>query len=263
MNLWRRTAVAIAVVVSAACAATQSTTQAPPAPAAAVASDSIRTAVAAPDRTPEDRALDAGRHPVELLALAGIAPGMRVAELQAGGGYTAELLARAVGPTGKVYGQNSRFVLERFAAKPWADRLTRPALANVVRADRELEDPLPPDATDLDAAFLVLFYHDAVWQKVDRARMNAAIFRALRPGGRFIVVDHSARPGTGLADAETLHRIDEAVVRQEVEAAGFRLSAEGDFLRNPHDSRDWNASPRSAGERRGTSDRFALVFVKP
>jgi predicted methyltransferase len=198
-----------------------------------------------------------------LLALAGVGPGQRVAELQAGGGYTAELLARTVGPTGKLYGQNSKWVLERFAAKPWGDRLARPAMANVVRVDRDLDDPLPPEASGLDAVFLVLFYHDAVWQKVDRARMNAAIFRALRPGGRYVIVDHNARPGAGLTDTETLHRIEEAVVHSEVEAAGFRLAAEGSFLRNPDDPRDWNASPRGAGERRGTSDRFALVFVKP
>jgi predicted methyltransferase len=186
-----------------------------------------------------------------------------VAELQAGGGYTAELLARVVGPSGRVYGQNNRFVLERFAAKPWGERLAKAALANVVRVDRELEDPLPPEAEGLDAVFLVLFYHDAVWQNVDRARMNAAIFRALRPGGVFLVVDHSARAGAGVTEAETLHRIEESVVKEEVQRAGFRLDAEGQFLRNPADPRDWNASPRAAGERRGTSDRFALKFVKP
>jgi predicted methyltransferase len=77
-----------------------------------------------------------------------------------------------------------------------------------------------------------------------------------------VVIDSSARPGTGTADAKTLHRIDEAVVRQEVEAAGFRVAAEAGFLRNPADARDWNASPREAGERRGTSDRFVLAFVR-
>ncbi len=235
----------------------------PPAAQPPEISPAIRAAVDAPDRSEADRALDAGRHPAELLAFAGVAPGMRVAELQAGGGYTAELLARAVGPAGKVYGQNSRFVLERFAAKPWAERLAKPALANVVRVDRELEDPVPPEAAGLDAVFLVLFYHDAVWQKVDRPRMNAAIFRALKHGGRFVVIDHSARVGRGIGDAEALHRIDEGVVRDEVQAAGFRLAAEGAFLRNPDDPRDWNASPRAAGDKRGTSDRFALVFEKP
>jgi predicted methyltransferase len=230
------------------------------APSAAGAFHSI---VAASDRSAEDRALDGGRKPAALLEFAGVGPGQRVAELQAGGGYTAELLARSVGPKGRVYGQNSPFVLQRFAEKPWTERLLKPVMANVTRVDRELEDPLPPDATGLDAVLMVLFYHDAVWQKVDRAKMNAAVFRALRPGGAYVIVDHSARAGSGLADTETLHRIDEPALKAEVQAAGFRLAAETDFLRNPADTRDWSTSPRVVGERRGTSDRFVLKFVKP
>jgi len=219
--------------------------------------------VAAPDRSEADRALDAGRHPAETLTFFGIAPGMRVAELMAGTGYTAELLARAVGPQGQVYGQNNAFVLDKFAEEPWSERLSKPVNARIVRVDRELEAPLPPEATDLDAVFLVLFYHDAVWMKTDRQQMNAAIFAALKPGGIFAVIDHSAQPGAGLNDVKTLHRIEESVVRTEVEAAGFRLDAEASFLRNPDDPRDWNAAPSAAGERRGTSDRFVLRFVKP
>jgi predicted methyltransferase len=93
--------------------------------------------------------------------------------------------------------------------------------------------------------------------------MNQAVLRALRPGGVYGIVDHSAVAGSGVRDVETLHRIDEAVVRSEVLAASFELAAEGEFLRNPGDARDWSASPRTAGERRGTSDRFVLKFVKP
>jgi predicted methyltransferase len=187
---------------------------------------------------------------------------MEVAELGAGGGYTTELLARAVGPEGLVYGQNSATLLG-FAGEAWAKRLQRPVMRKVVRLDRELDDPLPPEVKGLDLVVMNALYHDTVWMKTDRARMDGAVFEALRPGGAFVVIDSSARPGTGVADAGTLHRIDEQVVRDEVEAAGFRLAAEGSFLRNPADPRDWNSSPRAAGERRGTSDRFALRFVKP
>ncbi len=243
--------------------ASEPTAQAAPVAPALVASDPIDSAVAASDRSADDRALDAGRKPVELLRFAGVGTGQRVAELQAGGGYTAELLARVVGPNGRVYGQNSPFVLKRFAEKPWSERLLKPVMANVTRVDRELDDPLPPEATNLDAVFLVMFYHDAVWQKVDRAKMNAAIFRALRPGGVYLVVDHSAKAGTGLADVETLHRIEEPVLKKEVLAAGFRLEAEAGFLKNASDTLDWSTSPRVVGERRGTSDRFVLKFVKP
>jgi len=93
--------------------------------------------------------------------------------------------------------------------------------------------------------------------------MNRAILAALRPGGVYVVIDHSGRSGTGTTETETLHRIDEQVVIAEIQSAGFKLAEESGFLRNPADTRDWSASPRVAGEKRGTSDRFALKFVKP
>jgi predicted methyltransferase len=229
----------------------------------APASTAVSTAVAAPDRSADDRALDEGRQPAAMLAFFGIAPGMKVAELGAGGGYTAELLARTVGPTGKVYAQNSQFLLDRFAQKPWSERLQKPVMANVVRLDRPFDDPFPPDVQDLDAVLIVLFYHDTYWQKVDRAKMNAAVMRALKPGGVYGIVDHSAKPGSGDADVESLHRIEESTLRADVEKAGFVLAGSADFLKRPDDTRDWSASPRTAGEKRGTSDRFVLKFVKP
>jgi len=188
---------------------------------------------------------------------------MRVAELGAGGGYTAELLARTVGPTGKVYGQNTKFILEKFAEKPWSERLKKPLMANVVRVDREFDSPLPPEAKDLDAVFLVLFYHDLYWMKVDRAKMNKAIFDSLKSGGLYAIVDHTAQAGAGDSVVQTLHRIEEKTVRADVEAAGFKLDKEGSFLRHAADTKDWNASPSGAGDRRGTTDRFVLAFRKP
>jgi predicted methyltransferase len=222
-----------------------------------------KAVVAATDRSPEDRALDAGRKPVELLAFLGIQPGWRVADLGAGGGYTAELLTRAVGREGVVYGQNSKKLLEMFLEKPWSARLAKPVMKDVVRLDRDLDDPFPGDMRPLDAVTMVLFYHDTVWLGVNREAMNKAVFAALKPGGVFVIVDHSARPGDGADVAGTLHRIEENVVKAEVQAAGFVLDGQADFLRNRDDTRDWNDSPRAAGERRGTSDRFVLRFRKP
>jgi len=133
----------------------------------------------------------------------------------------------------------------------------------VIRVDREFHAPFPPEAKGLDLVVMNANYHDTVWLDVDRAAMNRAVLAALKPGGAYVVIDSSARPGTGTNDAKTLHRIDEEVVKREVLEAGFKLAAEGNFLRNPADPRDWNVSPPAAGEKRGTGDRFALRFVKP
>ncbi|MEO8630193.1 MAG: SAM-dependent methyltransferase [Betaproteobacteria bacterium] len=221
------------------------------------------TVVSAPERSPEDRALDAGRKPAELLAFLGIQPGWRIADLGTAGGYTTELLERAVGAEGVIYGQNSKVMLEKFAEKPWSARLAKPVMKAVVRLDRDFDDPFPADIAPLDAVTIVLFYHDTVWLEVNREAMNKAVFAALKPGGVFLVVDHSARPGDGVKVAASFHRIEESVVKAEVEAAGFALDKEADFLRNSTDTRDWNDSPRASGDRRGTSDRFVLLFRKP
>src|SRR4029079_17860391 len=97
----------------------------------------------------------------------------------------------------------------------------------VIRVNREFDDPLPPEAKGLDVVFMVLFYHDTVWLETDRAKMNQAIFAALKPGGVFAIVDHSGRPGTGSTETKTLHRIEEKTVRSEIEAAGGPLAAGG------------------------------------
>src|SRR4051812_33294197 len=136
------------VLVFAACGPAPAPVSVEPAPAAETSASAPAAAspAEAPDRSDADKALDKGRHPRELLEFAGIRPGMKVAELVAGGGYTAELLARAVGPSGVVYGQNPKLIVEKFAAKPWSERLAKPVMKNVVRVDRELDDPLPPEA---------------------------------------------------------------------------------------------------------------------
>jgi len=222
----------------------------------------VQAIVDAADRSADDKALDAGRHPGELLTFLDLKPGMRVAEIGAGSGYTTELLGRAVGPKGKVWAENPSMFL-KFVDKPLTERLAKPALKGVVvRAEKD-DTLLPPDAKNLDAVVSNLIYHDTVWLGTDRDKMNKAIFDALRHGGEYVIVDHSALEGHGTQDVKTLHRIDELNVIREVEKAGFHHVADGDFLRNPADTRDWNASPREAGERRGTSDRFVAKFVKP
>jgi predicted methyltransferase len=257
---------------AAAPASTASSVPAAPVAGAAPASppvspplsaDDIRAIVSASDRTDQDKKADTGRHPAEFLAFVGVGHGMTVADLGAGGGYTTELLARAVGSDGKVYGQNDPEWLKKFLEKVWSARLAMPADHVVVRSDRAFDDPLPPDAKNLDLVVNVLTYHDTVWTGVDRMKMNRAIFDALKPGGAYVIVDSSAKDGDGLKDVKTLHRIEQGVVENEVKTAGFTLAAKGEFLRNPADARDWSSSPREAGAKLGTEDRFVLKFVKP
>lgn len=222
--------------------------------------------VSAADRDPEDLETDIRRKPVELLEFLQLEAGMRVADIGAGFGYMTELLARAVGPSGTVYSQNTPYVLDRFAREGWTARLAKPVNANVVGLEREFDDPFPDDIESLDRVVNVLFYHDFEWQSVDRPAHNADVFAALRPGGTYVIVDASAAAGHGADDSETLHRIEETLVVAELEAAGFVLDERADFLRNESDTRDWNALPWRSPERAEAgefSDKFVLRFVKP
>ena len=214
--------------------------------------DDDRALLESPLRTPRDHGMDATRHPLELLRFAQVAPGERVLDLVAGAGYTSQILALAVGPTGKVWAQ---------AQNPGAalkERMATHPQANLVVAQRPIADPVPADAPPLDLVTLVLNYHDISYLPVDRDAMNRKIFAALKPGGRYVIVDHSALPGTGVTAGKSLHRIDEAFLVDEVKRAGFRLDAEGDFMRNPADKRD-----TSSNDTKPVSDRFVLRFVKP
>jgi predicted methyltransferase len=208
--------------------------------------------IANPIRTEQDRKTDAARKPIDFILFAGVRPGMRVLDVSAGGGYTSQLLALAVGPSGTVYAQTPR------PGETLTKRLADHPQSNLVLVTRPFDDLVPDDAPKLDLVTLVLNYHDISYLPVDRARMNARIFAALKPGGRYVIVDHSGRPGTGITEGRTLHRIDEAVVRDEVRKAGFVLDAEGDFLRNPADARD-----DASGQPRVPTDKFVLRFVKP
>ena len=118
--------------------------------------------------------------------------------------------------------------------------------------------PDPEGTKDLDLVTIILNYHDISYLPVDRAKMNARLFAALKPGGRLVIVDHAARAGSGAADGRTLHRIDEMLVRQELTQAGFVFDADGAFLRNPVDPRD-----KTSNDSPFPTDKFALRFVKP
>ncbi|MDI1284422.1 MAG: methyltransferase [Reyranella sp.] len=250
--------------------------------------------VASPDRSAADLTNDKRRKPQEILVFIGVRPGITALDLSAGGGYTTELLARTIGPSGAVYGQSrprdpnqpaprpaapegNANPSATPAAPPAAPAAPRPspvaladrndklkaagvAAAPITALSRPFEDPVPPELAEgrFDLVTLMFNYHDLGFLNVDRAKMNQAAFHALKPGGFYVIADHSGRPGTGISESGTLHRIEEAFLRKEVEAAGFKLVAEGNFLRNPNDPRDKNTPDPPQPK-----DEFVLKFVKP
>src|SRR6267378_2302097 len=214
--------------------------------------------VASPDRSDGDRQTDQRRQPAKLLAFIDIKSGMKVLDMEANAGYSTELLARSVGPTGVVYAQDSAAVIERFVKDKFDIRAQKPVMKNVVHVVRNFDDPIPPDVSGLDMITFFFAYHDVTYMEVDRAVMNKKLFAALRPGGFLVIADHSARPGDGTAVAKTLHRIEESVLRQEIEAAGFKLAAEADFLHHPEDPRD-----AAVFRPQIPVDEFVLKYQKP
>jgi len=267
------------------------------APPGVVTAADMGRIVASADRTAADRQNDLRRKPVDLFAFMGLRPGMTALDVSAGGGYTSELLARAIGPSGRVYGQSQ----PRDAARPTpapaapeggsapttapttapagdaprpAPRTSAMALAEreqrlrsagvaaapIVAVAQRFDDPVPAALAEggLDIVTLMFNYHDFGFMGVDRARLNAAVFRGLKRGGLYVLADHAGRPGTGIGESGTLHRIEESFLRREVEAAGFKLLEQGQFLRNANDPRD-----RNTPEPLQPKDEFVLKFVKP
>ena len=255
---------------------------------AKLSAERIAEILASPDRSAADRTNDLRRKPAQMLAFIGIVPGMVALDLSSGGGYTTELIARAVGPTGRVYGQSaprnappSPPAAPEGAAFPTpqqppraatpaaaptttpmrlAERAKNPAAGNIISVVQKFEDPFPPPVASngVDLVTLLFNYHDLGHMGVDRAQMNKAVFAALKPGGMYVIADHSGRPGTGISESGTLHRVEEAFLRKEVEAAGFKLVAEGNFMRNSSDPRDKNTPDPPQPK-----DEFVLKFVKP
>lgn len=246
----------------------------------ALTAERIADIIASPDRSEADRVNDKRRMPGQMLAFIGVRPGMVVLDLSAGGGYTTELLARSVGPTGRAYGQRAPPIERTPPAAPegaavpvaasapastpsrqtLATRAANPLAGNITAIVQPFEAPVPPElaADGLDLVTLMFNYHDLGHMGVDRARMNQAVFAALKPGGLYVIADHSGRPGTGISEAGTLHRIEEVFLRAEVEKAGFKLRDVGNFMRNPSDPRD-----RNTPEPPQPKDEFVLKFVKP
>jgi predicted methyltransferase len=211
--------------------------------------------LSSPDRTAADRTNDLRRKPEQMLGFIGIHPGLVALDLSAAGGYTTELLARSIGPTGKVYGQSRpRDPNQAPTSSSVPEGNSRPNLAPVATpaAPPAAPRPSPIALADRDA-------------KLHEAGIPSAPIVALsRPFEDPVPSDLASEqidlvtPGTGISESGTLHRIEEAFLRQEVEAAGFRLVEEGTFLRNPKDPRDKNTPDPPQPK-----DEFVLKFVRP
>ena len=232
--------------------------------AAQAHADPYDAAVANPARSAADVKRDALDHPAEMLRLAGIRQGMQVADVLAGDGYYSELASYVVGPKGKIYMINNA-AFDHWSDGPLQARLAANRLANVEHQTLDLNRMnLPP--AGLDAVLLVKVYHDlywvdseGVWPKIDTGGVLDQLARALKPGGILLLVDHSAKAGSGSSAASSLHRIDEGYAIKDFESHGFKVVAKSDLLRRPDDARDQISYK---GPVLGKTDRFVVVFRK-
>jgi predicted methyltransferase len=219
----------------------------------------IAQAVADGGRPKDDVAADVLRDPADTLAFAGVKPGMVIGELFPGGGYFTRMLSDIVGPKGKVYGLENA----GWKGAVTADRqlVAEPGRGNVVLDVEPFGQFKLPEPIDL--FWITQNYHDlhiAQYGVVDMADFNRRVFAALKPGGVYFILDHQANPGTATDQITALHRIEKAQIIREVEAAGFRLVKEGDFLHRPVDDHTKSIFDPAI---RGHTDQYALKFVKP
>ncbi|MFZ1991750.1 MAG: methyltransferase [Alphaproteobacteria bacterium] len=228
--------------------------------------DYIAAAISDSGRPDTDKARDANRKPADMMVFAGVKPGMKVLEFMPAGGYFLRIFSKAIGPGGKL------FEVVPPPPPPGAqvppDAKTRmdafnemvKGYTNVTAISTPFDSFTVPEKVDL--AWTSQNYHDfhGPFFKMDIAKFNKAVFDALKPGGIYIVLDHAAAPGAGVSVVSTLHRIEESTVKSEVEAAGFRLVAESDVLRNPADPHTAIVFDPSI---RGKTDQFILKFQKP
>lgn len=223
----------------------------------------VTAALADSGRPTAERDLDAARLPADMIAFAGIKPGSRVMDVMPGGGYFTHIFAKVVGDKGYVYAftpsELDPMIQKRFPGSDPKKQFA--AYANVSVIHVPANSLTAPEA--LDVVWTAQNYHDMhdpFMAPADLAVINKAIFNVLKPGGLYIVLDHAAPDGSGLASTNTTHRIDEAVVKKEVLAAGFKLVGESRVLRNPKDPRDKLVFDPSI---RHHTDQFILKFMKP
>jgi len=219
----------------------------------------VTAAVADANRPAEDKKGDSFRLPAETLAFAGVKPGMTVGEFYPGGGYFTKMLSDVVGPKGHVYGienVNWKGAVEANTALVASGKWKNVSIDTQPFGTVNFPKPI-------DIAWVTQNYHDlkiAKYGKADTIAFDRAVYKALKPGGTFFILDHQGAPGLSDADIEKLHRINRDQVVKEVTSAGFKLVDEGNFLRRPGDD---HTKPIFDESIRGKTDQYALKFVKP
>ncbi|MBA2932568.1 class I SAM-dependent methyltransferase [Sphingomonas sp. CGMCC 1.13654] len=209
----------------------------------------------------DDAAKDATRHGPELLAFAGVKPGQTVIDLIPGGGYWTRLFAGAVGASGHVYGVWPAEYAKVDDDEPGPYKALATGYPNVTVLEQPAAALAAPERVDL--IFTAQNYHDypdPFMGPTDPAVLDKAAYAALKPGGAFLVIDHVATAGSGLRDTNTLHRIDPAVVKAQVTAAGFRFVGASKLLANPADDHTKKVFDKTI---RGHTDQFVYLFRKP
>jgi predicted methyltransferase len=225
----------------------------------------IESAVNNASRLESDRQQDKQRRAQAVLSFFRIGPGMTVLDMWSGGGYYTELLSYLVGPSGRVVAHNNQPYLD-FARDELARRYANNRLPNVERLIAE-NNELELEPKSFDAVIMIKVYHDLYyvdepggWAKIDIEKFLAEIFMALKPGGVLGIVDHNAMAGSPSSTAATLHRIDPALIKRDVNAAGFTYAGETSVLRNPNDDLSKEVFAPSV---RGKTDRSVMRFWKP
>jgi predicted methyltransferase len=222
-------------------------------------------AVANPARSKEDRERDAREHPAEVMAFAGVQPGMKIADVFGGGGYYSELISYVVGPNGTVMLVNNK-AYEDYAAKDLKAHLAGNRLPHVKHSVVQPAN-LKLGNGKLDQVWIVMSYHDLYytdpengWPAIDANKFVQQIYAALKPGGAFLIVDHAARAGAGKDDVQYLHRIEESFALSDIERHGFEFAGHYDGLRNPQDKLEVEVFNKQVLHK---TDRFVHLYRKP
>ena len=215
--------------------------------------------LASAERDDRDKARDEGRKPAEVLAKMGLYEGDVVIDIGSGGGYYADVFARAVGPTGKVYAVNDADTLEKFPRIVEVMEIRMQRMGNLFPTTAEYHQL--DFGEPASAVFMGQMYHEVIRQDKGAEAINTAVYNALKPGGLYVIEIHRAEEGAGAEVTDTYHRADPAMVRTDVLAAGFELVEENTtLLGNPDDPLTIGVFDDSI---RGKTARTLFFFQKP